>query len=107
MQWTTASWPPPSSTSPPARPSAWRPRKDVPHAGRDDDPIEFWKDWTDEALFTCTPVTVDIPMEDLPGPPVRSVECDSCGESVKDHREVVVDGKTLCRSCAGDSYYEV
>jgi formylmethanofuran dehydrogenase subunit E len=52
-------------------------------------------------------VTVDIPIEDLPGPPVTSVECDSCGESVKDRREVVMDGKTLCRSCAGDSYYEV
>jgi formylmethanofuran dehydrogenase subunit E len=83
------------------------PGRDVPHGGRDVDPIEFWSGWTDEALFTATPVSVDIPIEDLPGPPVTSVECDTCGESVKDRREVVVDGKTLCRSCAGDSYYEV
>ena len=81
------------------------PRKDVPHAGRDEDPIEFWKDWTDEALFTCTPMSIDIPLEDLPGPPVRSVECERCGEDVKDGRDMLVDGETLCRACAGDAYY--
>jgi formylmethanofuran dehydrogenase subunit E len=83
------------------------PAKDVPHGDRDADPIEFWSNWTDEALFSCTPVSVDIPIEDLPGPPVASVDCDTCGESIKDRREVVAEGKTLCRSCAGDSYYEV
>ncbi len=81
------------------------PHPDVPHAGRDTDPIEFWKDWADDALFVWAPVTVDIPIEDLPGPPKASVDCEECGESVKDRREVVVDGRTLCRSCAGDAYY--
>ena len=56
-------------------------RKEVPHAGREEDPLVFWKDWTDEALFTWTPVTIEIPLEDLPGPPVRSVECARCGEA--------------------------
>ena len=81
------------------------PRKEVPHAGHDVDPIEFWKDWTDERLFTWVPVTVDIPIEDMPGPPVRSTDCARCGESVKDGRDVPVDGETLCRACAGDAYY--
>ena len=81
------------------------PGKDVPHAEHDVDPIEFWKDWTDEALFTWVPVSIDIPIEDLPGPPVSSVDCARCGESVKDRREVVVDGETLCKACAGDAYY--
>ena len=44
------------------------PRKEVPHAGREDDPLVFWKDWTDEDLFSCTPVTIEIPLQDLPGP---------------------------------------
>jgi formylmethanofuran dehydrogenase subunit E len=81
------------------------PHKEVPHAGHDVDPIEFWKDWTDEALFTWVPVTVDIAIEDLPGPPVTSVDCAVCGESVKDCREVYVDGETLCQACAGEVYY--
>jgi formylmethanofuran dehydrogenase subunit E len=83
------------------------PRKEVPHAGREQDPLVFWNDWTDEALFCWAPVTLEIQLEDLPGPPVRSVECARCGEEVKDGRDVLKGGETLCRACAGDSYYSV
>lgn len=83
------------------------PQPDVPHASPDVNPIEFWKDWTDEQLFSCAPVKVKIPEEDLPGRPVRTVTCSSCGEKVQDAREVVTDGRPLCRSCAHGAYYEV
>lgn len=33
------------------------------------------------------------------------VNCDVCGEEIINEREVVQDGCTLCRPCAGDSYY--
>jgi formylmethanofuran dehydrogenase subunit E len=82
------------------------PRKEVPHAGPEQDPLTFWKDWTDDALFAQAPVTVMISLEDLPGPPVRSVECARCGEEVKDGRDVIEDGESLCRACAGLGYYE-
>lgn len=81
------------------------PQPDVPHAGRDTDPVEYWKDWTDEALFSCTPVVVDIPQEDRPGSPVRHAVCDRCGEQINDGREVIQDGQTLCRACACGAYY--
>ncbi len=81
------------------------PRAEVPHGGREDDPLVFWNDWADEQLFTSTPVTIDIAPEDLPGRPIRTVVCDECGERVQDCREVECDGRLLCRSCAGDSYY--
>ncbi len=81
------------------------PLPDVPHAGRDVDPIEFWKDWADEALFSCTPVVVDIADEDRPGSPSRSAVCAGCGEQVKDGREVIDDGRTMCRACAFGAYY--
>lgn len=50
---------------------------------------------------------VDVPLkpEDSPGLPVSTATCEKCGESVLDRREVLVDGSTLCRSCAGDRYY--
>ena len=73
--------------------------------GRDVDPIEFWKDWTDEQLFSCTPVTVDIPEEDKPGQPVAPRRLRACGEQIKDGRELVKDGRTLCRACACGAYY--
>ena len=83
------------------------PRPEVPHAGRDVDPIEFWKDWSDERLFSVTPVTMTIPEEDRPGRPLRSVTCACCGEQVQDGRDIVVDGRTLCRGCAHGTYYQV
>jgi formylmethanofuran dehydrogenase subunit E len=83
------------------------PRPDVPHAGRDTDPLELWKGWTDEQLFSCTPVKLTVPEEDKPGRSVRSVICEGCGEKVQDAREVVQEGKTLCRACANGPYYQV
>lgn len=35
------------------------------------------------------------------------VNCESCGEEIINEREVVGDGDTLCRSCAGGGYYSV
>jgi formylmethanofuran dehydrogenase subunit E len=83
------------------------PRPEVPHAGRDTDPLELWKDWTDEQLFSCTPVKVTVPEEDKPGHSVRSVVCAECGEKVSDARDVVREGRTLCRACANGPYYQV
>ena len=38
-------------------------------------------------------------------PGVR-VNCDVCGEEIINEREVISCGLTLCRSCAGDSYFQ-
>ena len=34
-------------------------------------------------------------------------KCDRCGEEIINEREVVGDGRALCRSCAGGGYYLV
>jgi formylmethanofuran dehydrogenase subunit E len=62
----------------------------------------------DEALFSITPVDVDLRPEDLPGPPLHSCTCARCGETVLDGREVEAEGEILCRPCAaGRTYYRV
>lgn len=35
------------------------------------------------------------------------VNCDICGEEIINEREIVREGLTLCRSCAGQSYYQL
>jgi formylmethanofuran dehydrogenase subunit E len=30
-----------------------------------------------------------------------------CGEGINFHREVVRDDRVLCKSCSGESYYDV
>lgn len=56
----------------------------------------FWKQW----------VRVEIHPEDLPGFKGPRVVCGKCGEGINFKREVVADGNTLCRACAGQRYYE-
>ena len=59
----------------------------------------------DEELLTLEEISITLSEYDLPGRPLKVVVCDGCGESINDNREVRRKGATLCRSCAGDSYY--
>jgi formylmethanofuran dehydrogenase subunit E len=61
---------------------------------------------SDEALFETQWVKVEIRPEDLPGFKGPRVLCAECGEGINFKREVVRGGRTLCRSCAGEKYYE-
>ena len=61
----------------------------------------------DDVLFEKQWVKVDVPPEDLPGFKAARVVCAQCGEGINFRREVVVNGRTLCRSCAGERYYEL
>jgi len=62
---------------------------------------------SDQALFTWQTVRVEIRPEDLPGYKGPRAVCAECGEGINFKREVMEDGRTLCRSCAGQRYYEV
>lgn len=61
----------------------------------------------DEVLFEKQWVKVEIQPEDLPGFKGARVVCGKCGEGINFKREVVVNGRTLCRGCAGERYYGV
>ena len=69
--------------------------------------LEAYKIMPDEELFDVTEVVVKVRPEDMPGRPMRRVQCDSCGEHVQDMREVCQDGRVLCVPCALGGYYEV
>jgi len=60
----------------------------------------------DDELFTRQWVRVAVKPEDLPGFKGPRVVCAQCGEGINFKREVVVDARTLCRSCAGENYYQ-
>ena len=67
--------------------------------------LRAYKVFTDEQLFKIERVSVNVSEQDRPGRPVSRVACEVCGEGVNDRREVIQDGRTLCRSCAGESYF--
>jgi formylmethanofuran dehydrogenase subunit E len=58
-----------------------------------------------EELFSTQWVTVDLPEEEFPGYKSNRIVCGVCGEGINFRREVLRDGKTLCRGCAGECYY--
>jgi formylmethanofuran dehydrogenase subunit E len=59
----------------------------------------------DSVLFRVQQVRVRIKPVDLPGPTQRKVSCSRCGQVVRDGREVVQDGKYICRPCAENAYF--
>ena len=60
----------------------------------------------DDVLFDKKWVKVEVRPEDLPGFKGPRVVCSECGEGINFKREVVREGRTLCRGCAGERYFE-
>ncbi len=69
--------------------------------------LEAYKVMTDEELFQVQEVKVEIPESDMPGRPMRRVQCQICGDWVQDCRDVEKEGKIMCKPCAYGGYYEV
>jgi formylmethanofuran dehydrogenase subunit E len=61
----------------------------------------------DEALFSFAPVVLTTPVRDLISRAGVRTNCVICGEEIINEREIVVDGAAYCRSCWGQSYYQV
>jgi formylmethanofuran dehydrogenase subunit E len=68
--------------------------------------LEAYLRMPDSVLFRVQQVHVPISEFDLPGPTRSRVSCSQCGQVVRDHREVQVDGMALCRPCARGAYFE-
>jgi formylmethanofuran dehydrogenase subunit E len=68
--------------------------------------MRAYREMPDAELFDEQWVRVRIGAEDLPGYKGARVSCSRCGEGVSFKREVVREGRVLCRACAGERYYE-
>ena len=60
----------------------------------------------DEELLTAQPVQLTQSIAEILSRPGVRVNCGQCGEEIINEREVWVNGRCLCRSCAGDGYYD-
>lgn len=69
--------------------------------------MRAYRELDDDELFDAQWVRVSIGPEDLPGYKAPRVVCEVCGEGINFKREVVCNGRVLCRACAGERYYEV
>jgi formylmethanofuran dehydrogenase subunit E len=69
--------------------------------------LAAYKVMPESELFRVEKVSIIIPPEDLPGKPLSRVQCQECCDWVQDRREILSDGKILCRSCSGGRFYRV
>src|SRR5690349_1811531 len=62
--------------------------------------MRAYREMTDAELFEIQWVRVQMHPEDMPGYKSERPLCAECGEPVSFRREVVREGRTLCRACA-------
>jgi formylmethanofuran dehydrogenase subunit E len=67
--------------------------------------LEAYKRMPNSVLFRVQQVEVDISEFDLPGPTRCKVTCTRCGQVVRDRREMIENGRTLCKPCAQGVYF--
>jgi formylmethanofuran dehydrogenase subunit E len=60
-----------------------------------------------EQMLCWQAVTLTLALPQLISRPGVRVNCVICGEEIINEREVMVDGQTICRACAGDAYYQM
>jgi formylmethanofuran dehydrogenase subunit E len=73
---------------------------------RNQQQMRAYREMPDAELFDAQWVRVTIGPEDLPGYKGARVTCLQCGEGISFKREVLREGRILCRACAGERYYE-
>jgi formylmethanofuran dehydrogenase subunit E len=65
-----------------------------------------YREMPEDDLFTKQWVKVDLPAEEFPRYKGERIVCTECGEGINFRREVLRDGKILCRACSGEKYYK-
>ena len=90
-----------------AKESSKQAAKDLfPELPREAGQQQAYAQLADDALFSVQWVKVEMQPEDLPGFKGPRVVCAQCGEGINFKRELLQNGRTLCRACAGERYYE-
>jgi formylmethanofuran dehydrogenase subunit E len=64
-----------------------------------------YREMSESELFDVQNVKVEIAPEEFPGFKGERIVCEQCGEGINFKREIVRNGRTLCRGCAGESYF--
>ena len=80
-------------------------RNMFPDMTKDAGQQKAYAELSEEVLFDKKWVKVEVKAHDLPGYKGPRVVCAECGEGINFAREVLQGDRTLCRACAGETYY--
>ncbi len=59
----------------------------------------------EDELFSFQPVALTVPAKQIMSHQNARSQCEECGEEIINEREVVVNGRILCQTCAYGGYY--
>jgi len=74
-------------------------------ADKNQQQMRAYREMPDEDLFSIQWVRVALGPEEFPGYKGERRTCEVCGEGINFKREVLRDGRVLCKACAGERYY--
>jgi formylmethanofuran dehydrogenase subunit E len=74
-------------------------------ADKNQQQMRAYRELPDQELFASQWVTVTLGPEEFPGYKGSRQVCAECGEGINFKREVVREGRVLCKACAGERYY--
>jgi formylmethanofuran dehydrogenase subunit E len=75
-------------------------------ASKNEQQMRAYQEMTDDQLFHSQWVRVELPAEEFPGYKGERIVCAECREGISYRREVRLEGKILCRACAGERYWK-
>lgn len=67
--------------------------------------MQAYQSMPDEELMNVQEVELNFKVQDIVSHAGRRVNCEKCGEEIINEREVLIEGKIYCRSCAEGGYY--
>ncbi len=67
--------------------------------------LAAYQQLADEEIFGTIPVRFNFDVNAIVGQPGARTTCSRCKEEILNLRQVVQEGRILCRSCAGESYW--
>jgi formylmethanofuran dehydrogenase subunit E len=67
--------------------------------------LQSYQTLPEDKLFTFKDVQLVSPVEQIISRPGVRVDCSLCGEEIINEREILLNGKPYCISCAQDGYY--
>ncbi len=67
--------------------------------------MKAYRDMPAADLFDTQWVKVEVADTEMPGFKGQRIVCSKCGEGISFRKEVIQDGETLCRGCAGEQYW--
>ena len=74
-------------------------------ANKNHQQMRAYRELPDQELFTEQWVRVALGAEEFPGYKGERRVCEECGEGINFKREVIREGRVLCKACAGERHY--